>query len=153
MSPLTGHENPIAFLRSEFNEVLGAVSPDGRWMAYTSDESGSYEVYVRPFPASGGKWRVSTQGGSDPKWSPDGRELYYISLDKNLMAVPISMGAGFESGVPKALFQAKVPAITPAFPRAYVVAEGGQRFLLNTIVERATSSPITVILNWAMERK
>ncbi len=153
ISPLSGDDKPIAFLRSEFNEVQGAVSPDGRWMAYTSDESGSYEVYVRPFPASGGKWRVSTRGGSDPKWSPDGRELYYISLDKTLMAVPISMGAGFESGVPKALFEAKVPAITPAFPRAYVVAEGGQRFLLNTIVERATSSPITVILNWMMETK
>jgi len=80
-------------------------------MAYTSDESGAFEVYVRPFPVTGGKWQVSTHGGSEPKWRPDGREIYYIAPDKSLMAVAISTSPGFELG------------------------EHGQRFLVNTIVE------------------
>ncbi|HLE68601.1 MAG TPA: hypothetical protein VJH87_02875, partial [Vicinamibacteria bacterium] len=112
-----------------------------------------FEVYVRPFPVTGGKWQVSTHGGSEPKWRPDGREIYYIAPDKSLMAVAISTGPGFESGVPKALFEARVPGVTLPFPRTYVVAERGQRFLLNTIVERATSSPITVVLNWTAEQR
>jgi len=153
VSPVSGDGRPTAFLQTEFTEVLGAVSPDGRWMAYTSDESGAFEVYVRPFPVTGGKWQVSTHGGSEPKWRPDGREIYYIAPDKSLMAVAISTGPGFESGVPKALFEARVPGVTLPFPRTYVVAERGQRFLLNTIVERATSSPITVVLNWTAEQR
>lgn len=151
--PLSGDPTPTPFLQTEFTEVLGTVSPDGRWMAYTSDESGAFEVYVRPFPASGGKWQVSIDGGAEPKWRQDGREIFYVAPDNKLMAVPTSTGPAFDSGLPKVLFEMRVPEITLPFPRTYVVAKNGQRFLVNTIVKDATSSPITVVLNWTAEHE
>src|SRR5207249_3068312 len=96
------------FLGTEFNERQGQFSPDGRWMAYASDESKSYQVYVRSFPPSGGKWQVSVGGGTEPRWRRDGKEMYFIAPDKKVMALPVKLGATFEAGAPKELFASRI---------------------------------------------
>ncbi|MCA1660594.1 MAG: hypothetical protein LC642_08695, partial [Verrucomicrobiaceae bacterium] len=95
--PMSGDRQPFPFLQTEFNEQAAQFSPDGKWIAYSSDESGAPEVYVQTFPASGGRWRVSTDGGRQPRWRRDGRELFYITADGKLMAVDVKLGATFEA--------------------------------------------------------
>jgi hypothetical protein len=112
----------------------------GKWLAYTSDESGRREVYVQSFPTGGGKWQVSTSGGSDPRWRGDGRELFYFSQGK-LVAVPISVGASFEAGVPVALFEANTGA------HVFAVDPSGQRFLILAPLGKS-APPMTVLLDW-----
>jgi hypothetical protein len=146
--PMSGGSKPHAFLQTPFNEMQGKLSPDGHWMAYTSDESGMLEVYVRPFPAGAEKWAVSTNGGSEPKWRGDGKELFYLGADRKLMSVPIVAGATLEVGVPKALFETKVGSINPEYRSQYAVSKDGNRFLINTVSAGASSPPITVVLNW-----
>ncbi len=159
--PLDGNRRPYVFLRTPFNERRAAFSPDGRWVTYLSNESGRYEVYVRPFfepnssspsPASAGasssNWQISTQGGIQPRWSPDGKEVYYINPEGRLMAVPIKVtGSALDAGAPIALFAPKVVGIDSVDSGLqYDVSQDG-RFLLNTVSDDA--SPITVIVNWA----
>jgi Tol biopolymer transport system component len=144
---ITG-DPPWAFLKTEFEERHGQFSPDGRWVAYRSDESGRLEVYVRPFPGPGGQWQVSTAGGIAPRWRPDGKELYYIAPDSRMMAVPITtQGATLEPGTPVALFQTRIFG-GGAYPnrQQYDVAPDG-RFLINT-AEETDASPITLLQNW-----
>ena len=108
--PLHGDRKLEPFVASEFQETQGQFSPDGKWMAYTSNESGPYEVYVQAFPrrsGTEGKWKVSTAGGEDPHWRPDGKELFYLAPSGRLFAVPVQItgpNAGFGMGVPQALF-------------------------------------------------
>jgi Tol biopolymer transport system component len=149
--PLTGDRKPFAFLNASFDERLGQFSPDGRWVAYGSNESGRQEIYVRPFPKADAQWQVSTGGGIWPRWRPDGKELYYIAPDGTLMAAVVDVTrATFESGAPEALFQTRIvgSATNPDLGRQYDVARDG-RFLINVAAADATGSPITVILNWA----
>jgi dipeptidyl aminopeptidase/acylaminoacyl peptidase len=142
---------PFVFLKTSFDERQGQFSPDGRWVAYTSNESGRHEIYVRPFLGSGEHWKVSTAGGLQPRWSSDGRELYYIAPDARLMAAPITVnGATVEPGTPVALFQTRIygggdPDLGIGW--GYDVARDG-RFLINVTAGEAIASPITVILNW-----
>src|SRR5205823_13532678 len=105
--PLESGGKPAAFLSSPADELHGNFSPDGRFVAYSSNESGRFEVYVRTFPLSDRKWQVSTQGGYEPRWRRDGREIYYLSEDRKLMAVSVGSGPSFD--VPKTLFQTRVP--------------------------------------------
>ncbi len=150
--PLFGERKPEAFLETEFNETHAHFSPDGHWVAYASDESGGPEVYVRPFPSSGGKWQVSGGGGTEPFWRRDGKELFYIAPDRKLMSVPVKLGSTFEAGAPQVLFETRVPPGTMTdFRDRYVAAADGRRFLLNNMVETAASSPFTVVVNWAAE--
>ena len=112
--PLEAERKPALFLRTQFEEPDGRFSPDGRWVAYVTNESGHYDVYVRPFSldpvgqvsSAGGKWLISGNGGSGPMWRQDGKELFYIDLDGKLMAVSVTAGSDFQAGVPRALFQA-----------------------------------------------
>jgi eukaryotic-like serine/threonine-protein kinase len=146
--PTFGDRNPYPFLQTEFDEFQGTFSPDGRWIAYTSNESGNYEVYVQPFPASGKKWRISTSGGGQPRWRRDGKELFYLSLDRKLVAVEVKENAAqFEAGSSQTLFNA--PISSPYFPFAmdYDISLDGQRFLVSASVEQY-QPPISVILNW-----
>jgi serine/threonine protein kinase len=141
--PLDGDRKPFPFLRSEFNETLGRLSPDGRWMAYTSDESGAAEVYVQGFTgreASGLKTKVSVNGGRDPKWRPDGRELFYIARDQKLMAVDVKPAETFEVGETRTLFEVS------RFDYAFTA--DGQRFLVSTAIGNNASPPITLVVNW-----
>jgi eukaryotic-like serine/threonine-protein kinase len=147
---LSGERKPFPFLQTEFNEAHAQFSPDGRWVAYVSDASGRAEVYVQSFPASGGKWQISTGGGDQPEWRSDGKELFYLSPDKKIMAVPITAGASFEAGAPAALFTTHVKLTSLTNQRNnYVVAADGQRFLVNNLVEEGNTQPITLVLNWA----
>ena len=145
----------VLFLQSEFNEFQGQLSPDSRWMAYTSDESGLREVYVRPFPPGDGKWKISTAGGEQPRWRGDGKELFYAAADGKMTAVAVKIAPGskssFELGVPVPLFDSHiVPAGSIAgVSSQYDVTADGKRFLVVTSgVGAASSPPLTVVVNW-----
>jgi tRNA A-37 threonylcarbamoyl transferase component Bud32 len=133
------------FLQTEFAENQGDFSPDGRWIAYASDESGRFEVYVQPFPGPGGKWQISNAGGSAPAWRRDGKEIFYLAPDRKLMAVAVRTGAAFESEAPAPLFETRVRIDAN---RHYDVSADGQRFLMTTPLEDGISPPITLVQNW-----
>jgi Tol biopolymer transport system component len=147
--PMTGDGKPFAVAQTEFEERDGQFSPDDRWVAYQSNESGRFEIYVQPFPGPGGKWQVSSNGGAQVRWRPDAKELFYVSLDGKLMAVPIALKAEQpEIGAPAALFNIRLGGAVQGISRQqYVVSADGQRFLVNTVSDEA-ASPLTVILNW-----
>jgi hypothetical protein len=121
------------------------LSPDGRWMAYTSNESGRNEVYVQPFPGPGGKWQTSRDGGAWPTWRADGRELYFVAADRKLMAVDVKAGDAFEAGDPRPLFSTRIRI---AFSREYDVTPDGKHFLVNIVLGEENIAPITLVQNW-----
>jgi eukaryotic-like serine/threonine-protein kinase len=141
------------FLRTPFDETEPRFSPDGRWLTYISDESGRYEVYVQPFPGPGGKWQISTEGGIEPVWNPNGRELFYRSGDK-MMAVEIATLPGFAAGTPRMLFEGRYD-LAPVPTVNYDVSPDGQRFLMLKPSESAVAAPtqINIVLNWFEELK
>lgn len=150
MSVVEADRKPIPFLQTEFNEHLGRLSPDGHWLAYASDESGTNEVYVRTFPASGAKRRISANGGSEPRWRGDGKELFYLAADGRLMSVSVRPGASLEASAPAALFKMTIgPMRNFGYDTHYTVTGDGQRFLISTTTEESNPAPITtVVLNW-----
>jgi len=145
----TGIRTPAPLLSTPFNEHNGQLSPDGRWMAYESDESGEWEIYLREFaaPADGVRRQMSTNGGVWPVWRRDGRELFYIAPDGTLTTIAIKPEGDLEAGVARALFKTHVAEQWQRL-RNYAVARDGQRFLINARVEQSSSPPITVTLNW-----
>jgi eukaryotic-like serine/threonine-protein kinase len=141
------------FIRTPFDEAVPRFSPDGHWLAYISNESGRYEVYVQSYPGPGGKWQISTEGGTEPVWNPNGRELFYRSGD-GMMAVEITTHPGFAVGKPRMLFEGHYePAPVPI--ANYDVSPDGQRFLMLKPVEEveAPATQINVVLNWFEELK
>jgi serine/threonine-protein kinase len=140
------------FLRTRFDEGAPRFSPDGHWLAYISDESGRYEIYVQSFPGPGGKRQISTEGGTEPVWNRNGRELFYRSGDK-MMAVDIATQPSFAAGTPRMLFEGQyVPA--PGASPNYDVSPDGQRFLMLKPIEQAAGpTQINVVLNWFEELK
>jgi dipeptidyl aminopeptidase/acylaminoacyl peptidase len=149
--PLEGRK-AFAVVQTQFNERLGQFSPDGKWIAYQSDKTGRFEIYVQPFPGTGGDFPVSTDGGTQVRWNPRGTELFYVAADGRLMAVPIRVPANaarFEVGKPLWLSGTNLGgAIRNTNRHAYVVAPDGQSFVINSVPEDASASPITVIQNW-----
>ena len=141
---------PVVFLKTEANELWGQFSPDGRWVAYQSNETGAFEIYVRPFSGPGEPFPISTGGGVYPRWSRDGKELYYIAPDAKIMAVPIRAPATmFDAGVPAPLFQTRrVGGGLNLTGRGhqYDVTDDG-RFLINVDAD-SNAPPITLMLNW-----
>jgi eukaryotic-like serine/threonine-protein kinase len=137
---------PTRLIASTSDEMHGNFSPDGKLVAYSSNESGRFEVHVQTFPLSDRKWQVSTTGGYEPRWRRDGREIYYLSEDRKLMAVNVGPGPKFD--VPKPLFQTGVPPGVNALRTNYVPAGDGRRFLINTQTAEPAPNPITVVLNW-----
>jgi len=150
--PVSGGESkPTTFVSTAVDDAQGQFSPDGRWVAYTSVESGRNEVYVRPFPNGDGKWQISPAGGSEPRWRGDGTELFYLAPDGTLMAVSVSAGPSFEATPPVALFKTgTLPIDLGAWGGAaqYDVTNDGSRFLINTIVVPPTPPNLYVIVNW-----
>jgi eukaryotic-like serine/threonine-protein kinase len=141
------------FIRTPFNESAPRFSRDGRWIAYYSDESGRFEIYVQPYPGPGGKWQISTEGGTEPVWNPNGRELFYRSGDK-MMAVDISTLPSFTAGKPHMLFQGPYVPTPLTFPN-YDVSADGRRFLMlkSNGQAQAAATQINVVLNWFEELK
>ena len=153
------------FLRRSYEETAPQFSPDGKWLAYSSDESGRREIYVQPYPGPGGKWQISTDGGQEPVWNPKGGELFYRSGSK-IMAVDVNQGTGnreqgtgavatsFSAGKPRMLFEGPYLPTAASFPY-YDVSPDGQRFLMLKPVETQTSAPtqINVVLGWFAELK
>ena len=146
--PLEDERKPRPFVQTQFGEVWSAFSPDGRWLAYMSIESGRDEVYVRRYPAAGEKLQISTEGGSCPRWARNGQELFYRNGDK-MMAVPISTEPEFSAGKPKILFEGRFLSDYGS----YDVAPDGERFVM--VQEERESAPrqIHVVLNWHQELK
>ena len=137
------------FLQTSATVKNGQFSPDGKWVAYASNESGRWEVYVTSFPEAHGKWQVSSGGGEQPRWRGDGKELFYLSADGKLMAMAVKEGANFDAGAPEVLFQtnAREPLATSE-QVVYDVSKDGQRFLINTYVKNTDTKPMTVVLHW-----
>jgi len=151
MLKLEGDRKPQPFLQSSSNEGGAKVSPDGHWLAYQSDESGRGEVYVRPFPGPGGKSQISTDGGTEPMWSRNGRELFYRSGDK-MMAATIETKPVFAAAKPKLLFEGHYLAGTYVLMQNYDVSSDGQRFLMVKASEQETApTQLNLILNWSDE--
>ncbi len=155
--PLNGNRKPVALLDSPFDEARSSLSPDGKWLAYDSNESGRQEIYVRPFPSGAGKWQVSTSGGASPRWRRDGRELFFsgttVGAAGRLFAADVKAeGPTFVPGAPRELF--RVDMLQPPHEpyHAYAVSADGQRFLfalpVSSLSEPAVPSPIAVVLNW-----
>ena len=143
--PLEGRK-PVPYLQTPFNEAAARFAPSAggasRWMAYQSNESGQNQIYVQAIPASGAKYQISTAGGTQPTWRRDGKELFYVSADRKLMAVPIALGTSVAPGTPQPLFASDFTGYTPS--------ADGQRFLVNVPAggQAAAVFPITVVLNW-----
>jgi eukaryotic-like serine/threonine-protein kinase len=150
--PLTGERKSFPFVQTPFSEGIGRFSPDGRWVAYNSNESGRLEVYVVPFPMAGGKWQISTGGGEQPRWRRDGKELFYLNGNVVMAAEVNGTGAAFQVGAARRLFE--VRRRTESYRgfglgSAYDVTPDGQRFLVNVVDQAALPPPVTVITNWA----
>jgi WD40-like Beta Propeller Repeat len=148
--PLATPEPPAKFIASPGDQLHANLSPDGSLVAYSSNESGQFEIYVETIPRSDRKVAVSASGGYEPRWRADGREIYYLSPERKLMAVAV--GAGPTFGIPKALFQTQVRPGVSGNRSHYVPSRDGQRFLVNTALD-APDTPITVIVNWAAALK
>lgn len=150
--PVNGDRKPFPVVQTAATEDQGQFSPDGHWLAYTSNESGQAEVYVIPFPPSrGSKWLVSRGGGAQPRWRRDGKELFYISADSQMMSVEVSTRSTFQSGTPHPLFQSEiVDTGIRTGPISWDLALDGKRFLIVTPNPSETST-LTVVLNWRQE--
>ena len=148
--PLVGKREPFPVVATAADERYGTLSPDGRWLAYISNETGTYEVYVRAFPGPGVTRQVSTSGGFEPIWRGDGRELFYLSPDHTLMAVDTkSSQSTIDVAPPKALFPTRVKWIEiQATARHYGATADGQRFLVANATDESQSAAVTVVLNW-----
>jgi Tol biopolymer transport system component len=148
--PLDGDRKPFPVVKTNYNERDGQFSPDGKWIAFQSNKSGRFQIYMQPFPGPGGELQLSTDGGAQARWRRDGKELFYIALDGRLMAVPIRLSANgqtVDASAPVPLFATHVDgAVQNTFPQQYAVSPDGQRFLMNNIIEEPT--PITIVLNW-----
>ena len=150
--PLEGNREPVPYIQTKFAESTGQFSPDDRWVTYVSDESGQSEIYVQPYPADGSKWQISTGGGLQPRWSADGKELFYLSADRRMMVVEVEAQETFRPGVPSALFD--VPEFNDLRPDIfyhYDVSNDGRRFLIDVAAGESGRVPVTVVLNWQAE--
>jgi Tol biopolymer transport system component len=147
--PLDGSGKPQAIAATAAQELYGRLSPDGHWIAFSSDSTGVPEVYVQAFPQGGNKTLVSRNGGAWPVWRPDGKELFYIASDSRMMAVSVSLTNGFQPGTYQALFEVPLGVGQGVgSPAQYDVTADGQRFLVNARAGDFRISPIHIILNW-----
>jgi Tol biopolymer transport system component len=155
--PLEGDRKPFPIAQTSFDERWGQFSPDGQWIAYESNESGRFEVYVQPFREPVGKRRMSINGGAQVRWRRDGKELFYVGLDGQLMAVSFQPGSdrkAVETATPVPLFVPRIAGgvVQGGLRQQYVVSRDGQRFLINTPVVEEAVSPITLVLNWKVRQ-
>jgi len=143
--PLFGDRRPFPYLQTDFVEQVGKLSPNGQRLAYVSDETNRMEIYVQTFPTPGGKWQVSTNGGTNPVWSWDGKKLFFGGADQKMMVVEVKEGGKFEASVPKPLFDIRTG------PEGWLDVCKDGHFLIPTPVE--ASVPITIVVNWTARLK
>jgi len=150
--PMFGDRKPFPVVSTPFNEVDPAISPDGKWVAYLSNDTGQYEVYIKPFPSGEGKWQVSTTGSRGlAVWRRDSKELYFLSIGGKLTAVEVrEKGASLELGTPQELFQANTSRMTGT---PFAASADGKRFLINGTTAQAASQPLTLVTNWTADLK
>jgi Tol biopolymer transport system component len=153
--PLVGKSEPYPVIRTAADEHYGTLSPDRRWLAYISNETGTYEVYVESFPATGFKRQVSTAGGFEPQWRHDAKELFYMAPNQTLMAVSVKSNVTtLEVSPPRALFATRIKWMEiQAVAHHYAPAPDGQRFLISSATDEARSVPVTIVLNWSAALK
>lgn len=144
---MQGERKASPYVDSKFSQFNAQVSPDNRWMAYTSNESGANQVYVQPIPPTGGKWQISAAGGNRARWRKDGKELYFVDAQQNLMVVEIRAGAAFAAGIPQMLFRTPITQLN-AYQFFYIPAPDGKKFLMRVPASTVTPPPVTVVLNW-----
>jgi len=144
--PAFGDRKPIQLTRSPFSEDQATFSPDGRWFAYVSDESSGPQVYVQPFPPTGAKYQISRDGGNQPKWRGDGREMFFLSRDGMMMAVAIDGTRQFDAAIPRPLFSSG--AVSLGGRGQYDVTKDGQKFFIIGMPQQSTMTPLTVVVNW-----
>jgi Tol biopolymer transport system component len=132
--------------QGEFSETFAVFSPNGRWIAFATTETGQGNVFVQQFPGPGERHQVSTEGGGRPIWRADGKELFYLASNGSLMAVPIDLTNQFESRTQHALFRAGASQFSTG--QVYAVTKDGQRFLVNGRPQQSNSTPLTVVVNW-----
>jgi Tol biopolymer transport system component len=148
--PIKPGEAPTPFVSTPFIDNFGVYSPDGRWIAYQSNQSGRFEIYVQAADGSGGKWQISGAGGTKPRWRGDGRELFFEAPGQMLTAVPVTGGASFEIGTPIPLFRASL--VTSGYSGTrWEVASDGQRLLVNAAMRGPDRATFVVVTNWASE--
>ena len=144
--PTTGEKKSRAIVQSPASEVEPQFSPDGRWLAYSSTETGRGEIYVQPYPPTGERCEDSTEGGRQPLWRRDGKELYFVNEERKFYAVDVIPGTKFDFDTPRFLFEMRANVFNAR--NSYVPSRDGQRFLVNMIVD-PTEPPLSVIQNWA----
>ncbi len=152
--PMTGERKPMPFLHTPYNEADGHFSPDGKWIAYISNESGIDQVYVAPFPGPGGKWQISSVGGSRPVWRRDGKEIVFLAPDDKVMAAEVSAsGSNFNVGALRALFSINPQRFVTFFPAIYSANREAQRFLVTSTREQTAVAPVVLVVNWTADLK
>jgi len=140
------------YVQGQYAVRNAQFSPGGKFVAYASNETGGWEVYVTPFPAANSKWQVSHGGGEEPRWGRDGKELFYLSPEGTLMSVKVNLGSSFEAMTPVALFQSRRrQKISSQDVFTYAIGNDGNRFLFNTIVDRRQAAPLWIVQNWAQQ--
>jgi Tol biopolymer transport system component len=151
---MSGDRKPGRLLLGSSADIEGQFSPDGHWVAYSSNESGRWQVYVAPFPGPAKKYQISTEGGQQPRWRSDGKELFFLSADRKLMAVSLRTGSPFEFSQPTPLFEthAHEPITAEEF-FTYDNSADGRRFLINVDAEQTSPRPVDIILNWTSQLK
>jgi hypothetical protein len=147
---MSGDRKPFPFLQTGANEFSAQFSPDNQWIAYVSDESGTNQVYIAPFPTVVGKWQVSRNGGTEPRWRGDGKEIFFLSPENKLMSVKVNaVGINLEVGNAETLFEIH-PANPPGYH--YDVTKSGKRFLVDSLKE-GNSQSLSLIVNWTAALK
>ena len=148
MISMNAEKKQRVFVQTAYNEEDGRFSPDGRWVSYSSNETGQSEVYIRPYPGPGAPIKISPAGGAVAHWRRDGRELFYVSNDNKMMSIDIRMAASsLEIGTVRELFPR-----TPIM-EAYDVFPDGKRFLINRVIEPTVTDPVTIVVNWMQKLK
>jgi Tol biopolymer transport system component len=145
--PLNGGKT-YPFIQTPFNEIHASISGDGKWVAYASDDTGRYEVYVQRFDRTGPRFQISNRGGWEPRWRRDGREIYYLSPERQLMAVELGLGNDMRPGPPAALFGTRVAQAANVYRRNYDVSPDGRQFVINVLSDGTAPPAITIVLNW-----
>jgi len=148
--PQFGDRKPFPYIHTEFAEQMARLSPNGRWLAYQSDVTTRNEIYIQTLPTPGGTWQVSTNGGTHPVWSHDGKQLFFLDLQRRMTAVEMGIGERFQAGAPKTLFPTRF--VGSGLASWFDVSKDG-RFLIPNQVEAAAGVPINVVINWTVGLK